>query len=129
MLITVLVSFIRTELEVSLTTIPFCSILTKHFQRAVIDVLLMLHSRKIVILVSKESHCLGDILMKAFDGSLDVEISAVIGNHEKLQALTEKFDIPFHFVSHGSKPRRKRSSKSSKDTRLISLCSLNSCVF
>ncbi|PKF51625.1 formyltetrahydrofolate deformylase [Enterovibrio nigricans] len=56
--------------------------------------------KRVVILVTKESHCLGDILMKAYDGSLDVEISAVIGNHNNLAALTEKFDIPFHFVNH-----------------------------
>ncbi|WP_281544166.1 formyltetrahydrofolate deformylase [Grimontia sp. SpTr1] len=56
--------------------------------------------KRVVIMVTKESHCLGDILMKAYDGSLDVDIAAVIGNHDKLAALTEKFDIPFHFVSH-----------------------------
>ncbi|PML80936.1 formyltetrahydrofolate deformylase [Enterovibrio norvegicus] len=56
--------------------------------------------KRVVILVTKESHCLGDILMKAYDGSLDVDIAAVIGNHNTLAALTEKFDIPFHFVSH-----------------------------
>ncbi|EEY71323.1 formyltetrahydrofolate deformylase [Grimontia hollisae CIP 101886] len=56
--------------------------------------------KRVVIMVTKESHCLGDILMKAYDGSLDVDIAAVIGNHDKLATLTEKFDIPFHFVSH-----------------------------
>ena len=38
--------------------------------------------RRIVILVTKEAHCLGDLLMKANYGGLDVEIAAVIGNHE-----------------------------------------------
>lgn len=56
--------------------------------------------KKIVILVTKEAHCLGDILMKVYDGSLKLDIAAVVGNHPDLQSLAEKFDIPYHFVSH-----------------------------
>ncbi|OOF69524.1 formyltetrahydrofolate deformylase [Rodentibacter caecimuris] len=56
--------------------------------------------KKIVILVTKEAHCLGDILMKNYYGALDVEIAAVIGNHNSLQSLVERFEIPFHCVSH-----------------------------
>jgi len=53
-----------------------------------------------VILVTKEAHCLGDILMKVYDGSLKLDIAAVVGNHPDLQSLAEKFDIPYHLVSH-----------------------------
>ncbi|WBA09495.1 formyltetrahydrofolate deformylase [Salinivibrio kushneri] len=56
--------------------------------------------KRVVIMVTKESHCLGDILMKAYDGSLEIDIAAVVGNYDKLQPLTERFDIPFHYVSH-----------------------------
>lgn len=56
--------------------------------------------KKIVILVTKEAHCLGDILMKSAYGDLNVEIAAVIGNYDALQNLTEKFSIPFHYISH-----------------------------
>lgn len=56
--------------------------------------------KRIVILVTKEAHCLGDLLMKAYYGGLSVEIAAVVGNHDALRGLTEKFAIPFHFVSH-----------------------------
>ncbi len=38
--------------------------------------------------------------MKNFDGSLDVEIAAVVGNYDTLQSLTERFDISYHHVSH-----------------------------
>lgn len=55
---------------------------------------------KVVILVTKEAHCLGDLLMKSSYGGLDVEIAAVIGNHVTLQELVEKFGIPFKLVSH-----------------------------
>ncbi|QIW15994.1 formyltetrahydrofolate deformylase [Pasteurellaceae bacterium RH1A] len=56
--------------------------------------------KRIVILVTKEAHCLGDILMKTYYGGLNVEIAAVIGNHDNLRSLTERFDVPFHLVSH-----------------------------
>lgn len=56
--------------------------------------------RRIVIIVTKEAHCLGDLLMKSAYGGLDVEITAVIGNHDTLRTLVERFDIPFHLISH-----------------------------
>ncbi len=56
--------------------------------------------KRIVILVTKEAHCLGDILMKTYYGGLDVEIAAVVGNHDTLRQFTERFDVPFHLVSH-----------------------------
>ncbi|WP_220720778.1 formyltetrahydrofolate deformylase [Agarivorans litoreus] len=56
--------------------------------------------KRIVIMVTKEAHCLGDLLMKAVYGDMDVEIAAVVGNYDSLRTLTEKFDIPFHHISH-----------------------------
>ncbi|MGI2260144.1 formyltetrahydrofolate deformylase [Shewanella sp. GXUN23E] len=56
--------------------------------------------KRIVVLVTKEAHCLGDLLIKTFDGSLAVEIAAVVGNYPDLANLTEKFDIPYVTVSH-----------------------------
>lgn len=56
--------------------------------------------KRIVILVTKEAHCLGDILMKQYAGALDLDIAAVIGNYDVLSSLVEKFEIPFHSVPH-----------------------------
>lgn len=56
--------------------------------------------KRIVILVTKEAHCLGDILMKTYYGGLNVDIAAVIGNHDTLRSLAERFEVPFHLVSH-----------------------------
>ncbi|MFM2483599.1 formyltetrahydrofolate deformylase [Celerinatantimonas yamalensis] len=67
--------------------------------------------KRIVILVTKEAHCLGDILMKAAYGDLNVEIAAVIGNYDTLQNLTEKFDIPFHFISHDGLSRSEHEQR------------------
>ena len=55
--------------------------------------------KKIVILATKESHALGDILVRHEAGELDAEIEAVIANHDTLKALVRRFDIPFFYVS------------------------------
>jgi formyltetrahydrofolate deformylase len=55
--------------------------------------------KDIVILVTKESHVLGDLLIRYFDGELEANIKAVIANHDYLKDLVEKFNIPFHCIS------------------------------
>jgi len=56
--------------------------------------------KDIVILVTKETHCLGDILIRHHSGELNANIKAVIANHDTLKELVEKFDIPFIHVPH-----------------------------
>ena len=56
--------------------------------------------KDIVILATKEMHCLGDLLIKHTAGDLDANITAVVSNHNSLKDLVEKFDIPFEYVSH-----------------------------
>ena len=56
--------------------------------------------KNIVVMVTKEHHCLGDLLMRHYFDRLQANILAVIGNHDDLRTFTEKFDIPFHTVSH-----------------------------
>lgn len=67
--------------------------------------------KRVVILVTKEAHCLGDILIKVFDGTLQLEIAAVIGNHPQLAALATKFDLPYHFIDHQQISRTEHEQK------------------
>ena len=62
--------------------------------------------KKIAILVTKEYHCLGDILMRHSFKTLGGEIQCVIGNHEDLRAITERFSLPFYMVSHDNKDKQ-----------------------
>ncbi len=55
--------------------------------------------KKIVILATKESHALGDILVRHEAGELDAQIEAVIANHDTLEHLVRRFDISFFCVS------------------------------
>lgn len=56
--------------------------------------------RRIVVLASRESHCLGEILLRHADGDLGASVEAVISNHSALGPLTARFGIPFHHVTH-----------------------------
>jgi len=56
--------------------------------------------KDIIILATKEMHCLGDLLIKHMAGELNANITAVVSNHDSLKQLVEKFDIPFEHVSH-----------------------------
>jgi len=67
--------------------------------------------KKIVILVTKESHALGDILIRHEAGELNADIEAVIGNHAVLETLVERFDIPFFNVSAKDLTREEHEKK------------------
>ncbi|MCP2261689.1 formyltetrahydrofolate deformylase [Streptoalloteichus tenebrarius] len=54
--------------------------------------------RRVVLLVSKEGHCLYDLLGRVASGELDVDVRAVIGNHADLAGITRAHGIPFHHV-------------------------------
>ncbi len=56
--------------------------------------------KNIVLMVTKESHCLGDILIRYEAGELDANIVAVVSNYDLLEPLVNKFDIPYYCVSH-----------------------------
>jgi formyltetrahydrofolate deformylase len=55
---------------------------------------------RIVVLVTREHHCIGELLMRHEHDELGATIEAVIGNHATLQSLVERFGLPFHHVSH-----------------------------
>jgi formyltetrahydrofolate deformylase len=56
--------------------------------------------KKVVVLVTKEYHCLADILIRNFFKTLGATVQCVIGNHPTLQNICERFDMPFHYISH-----------------------------
>ena len=54
--------------------------------------------RRLVVLVSKEAHCLYDLLERSASGELPAELRAVVGNHPDMARITEAHGIPFHHV-------------------------------
>ena len=56
--------------------------------------------KKIVVLVTKEYHCLTDILVRDHFKTLGASVQCVIGNHDTLENICNRFNVPFHLVSH-----------------------------
>lgn len=54
--------------------------------------------KRVVLMASRESHCLADLLHRWNSGELDCEIPCVISNHEDLRSMVEWHGIPYHHV-------------------------------
>jgi formyltetrahydrofolate deformylase len=67
--------------------------------------------KKIILMVTKESHALGDILVRYEAGELGASIACVIGNHDTLKTLVERFDIPFYHVCAKDMSREEHEGK------------------
>lgn len=51
---------------------------------------------RMALFVSKQSHCLYDLLSRWQSGDWNVEIPVIVSNHAALKSVAESFDIPFH---------------------------------
>jgi formyltetrahydrofolate deformylase len=51
-----------------------------------------------VILVSKEGHCLNDLLFRWKSGLLPVDIAAIVSNHREFYQLAASYNVPFHHI-------------------------------
>ncbi len=54
--------------------------------------------KRVVIMVSKQEHCLYDLLSRWSAQEFNIEIPCVISNHETFKGLVEWHGIPFHHV-------------------------------
>lgn len=103
--------FMRTELEGVFDDARLLADLDRVLPVGTVREIKQAGRRRIVVLVTKEAHCLGDLLMKSTYGGLDVDIAAVIGNHDTLRTLVERFEIPFHLVSHEGFTREEHDAR------------------
>lgn len=54
--------------------------------------------KRIALFVSKEGHCMADLLHRWHEGDLPGEIVCVISNHETLRQQAQWYGLPFHHV-------------------------------
>jgi formyltetrahydrofolate deformylase len=79
-----------------------------------------------LLMVSQLGHCLNDLLFRWRSGSLPIDITGVVSNHETYRDLTESYKLPFHYipVTPDSKPAAEATLLSLIDetqTRLVVL--------
>ena len=67
--------------------------------------------KNIILMVTKEMHALGDILIRHEAGELEANILAVVSNYDALESLVSKFNIPYKTISHEGLGRSEHESK------------------
>jgi formyltetrahydrofolate deformylase len=61
----------------------------------------MLHAsdkHRVLIMASKYGHCLNDLLFRADNRALNIDVVAVVSNHPDLGWMADSYGIPFHHV-------------------------------
>ena len=53
---------------------------------------------RLLIMVSKQGHCLNDLLFRVQSGQLHAEIAAIVSNHNDYAGLAASYGIPFHHL-------------------------------
>ncbi len=67
-----------------------------------------------LLMVSKQDHCLHDILYRWSAGNLPIQITGVISNHEDNRELVKLHDLPFHFFPITPDNKAKQEEKLSE---------------
>ncbi len=67
--------------------------------------------KRVVILVSREHHCLADLLVRHAFGELPMKILAVVSNHAVLAPFVAGFGVPFEVVSHEGLSREEHEAR------------------
>ncbi|HEY9572894.1 MAG TPA: formyltetrahydrofolate deformylase [Pusillimonas sp.] len=53
---------------------------------------------RVLILVSRQGHCLNDLLFRAHSGQLPVDIAGIVSNHQDFAGMAHAYGIPFHYL-------------------------------
>ena len=91
--------YMRAVVVGHLNTIEFQNTLSAYLPSDSVIFFEAIKKKDIVILATKENHCLGDLLIKHSSKDLNANILAIIANHDTLRPLSDKFDIPFTCIS------------------------------
>ncbi|MDR1461260.1 MAG: formyltetrahydrofolate deformylase [Campylobacteraceae bacterium] len=92
--------FMRAELSGDINTKEFLGTLEAMLPTGANIYITPKVKKNIVLMGTKESHVLGDILLKHYRNELNANIIAVISNYDDLKQLVEKFEIPFFHIAH-----------------------------
>lgn len=58
------------------------------------------HSRRsrVLLLVSRQGHCLNDLLFRTHTDQLPIDVVGVVSNHRDFEALSRSYGLPFHHL-------------------------------
>ena len=91
--------YMRAVVVGEVNTLEFKNTLSAYLPSDSIIFFEAIKKKDIVILATKENHCLGDLLIKHSSGDLNANILAIIAYHDTLRPLSDNFNIPFTCIS------------------------------
>jgi formyltetrahydrofolate deformylase len=68
---------------------------------------------RLLLMVSQHGHCLNDLLYRWQSGHLDVDIPAIVSNHDTFADLAARYRVPFHHLplATGASDEAKRAQE------------------
>ena len=66
---------------------------------------------RLLILVSKQGHCLNSLLFRAHSGELPVEIVGIASNHRDYAGMAQTYGIPFHYLPVTPETRQEQEAQ------------------
>lgn len=66
---------------------------------------------RVLILVSRQGHCLNDLLFRVHSGQLAVEVAGIVSNHRDFQAMAQAYGIPFHYLPVNPQTREQQEEQ------------------
>jgi formyltetrahydrofolate deformylase len=70
---------------------------------------------RLLVLVSRQGHCLNDLLFRAHSRQLPVDITGIVSNHKDFAALAASYGIPFHYLPVTA------ATKAAQEQRIVGL--------
>ena len=65
---------------------------------------------RVLILVSKQGHCLNDLLFRTHSGLLHMDIVGIVSNHRDHEKMAETYGIPFHYLPVSNENRAEQEA-------------------
>jgi formyltetrahydrofolate deformylase len=97
--------FMRTEFDGEVAAAALVGAVRAELPADAVVRLSRLEPKRVVVLASREHHCLGDILIRHAFGELNARVLAVVSNHAVLEPLVRRFELPFHHVDVAGRSR------------------------
>ena len=65
---------------------------------------------RVLIAVSQWGHCLNTLLNAWKGGSLPIEITGIVSNHQTMQSLTEWYGLPYHYLPVTAQTKKSKNN-------------------
>jgi formyltetrahydrofolate deformylase len=66
---------------------------------------------RLLIMVSRQGHCLNDLLFRTHSGQLPVEIAGIVSNHADFESMAKSYGIPFHHLPVNNETRASQEAQ------------------